>query len=84
MCLITHRNSGTQSMKSVGPNLAVAPDGGLPQVLICDCMTVCWIPFKLFLSVGAKYMRALNETGWFGKIVHELVRKSRVVTVVQC
>lgn len=36
MCLIMHKNSGAVSMKSTGPNLALPPDGDLPQVLICD------------------------------------------------
>lgn len=36
MCQILHRNKGAVSMKSSGPNLATPPDGGLPQVQICD------------------------------------------------
>lgn len=36
VCQIMHENSGAVSMKSIGPNLAVQPDGDLPQVQICD------------------------------------------------
>lgn len=39
VCQIMHENRGAMSMKSIGPNLAVAPDGDLPQVQICD--SVC-------------------------------------------
>lgn len=36
MCQIMLENRGAASMKSIGPNLAVPPDGDLPQVQIRD------------------------------------------------
>lgn len=39
VCQIMHGYGGAVSMKSIGPKLAVPPDGDLPQVQICD--SVC-------------------------------------------
>lgn len=39
VCQIMHEYRGAVSMKSIGPKLAVPPDGDLPQVQICD--SVC-------------------------------------------
>lgn len=39
VCQIMRENRGAMSMKSIGPNLAVPPDGDLPQVQIFD--SVC-------------------------------------------
>lgn len=36
VCQIVHENRDAVSMKSIGPNLAVPPDGDLPQVQIYD------------------------------------------------
>lgn len=36
VCQIMRENRGALSMKIIGPNLAVPPDGDLPQVQICD------------------------------------------------
>lgn len=38
-CQIMHKNRRAVSMKSIGANLALPPDGDLPQVLICDSVS---------------------------------------------